>query len=164
MKEPTLYLIDGSSYIFRAYHAIRNLSNSKGFPTNAVYGFTNMIFRFLKDYRPQYLGIVFDSKGKTFRNEIYPLYKANREEPPDDLKQQFPKIFEVVDALAIPKFQMEGFEADDIIGTITRDSVDQGLKVVVITGDKDFTEAKKLISITILSVSMFKKLVCDAWS
>jgi len=140
MDNLVLYLIDGSSYIFRAYHAIRKLSNSKGFPTNAIYGFTNMIFRFLKDYKPEYLGIVFDSKGKTFRNEIYSQYKANREEPPDDLKQQFPKIYEVVDALAIPKFQMEGYEADDLIGTIARDSVDKGLKVVVITGDKDFSQ------------------------
>ncbi|MGB7292445.1 MAG: DNA polymerase I [Thermodesulfobacteriota bacterium] len=140
MDNPVLYLIDGSSYIFRAYHAIRKLSNSKGFPTNAIYGFTNMIFKFLKDYNPDYLAIVFDSKGKTFRDEIYPLYKANREEPPDDLKQQIPKIYDVVDALAIPKFQMEGYEADDLIGTITRDSVDKGLKVVVITGDKDFSQ------------------------
>jgi DNA polymerase-1 len=140
MNKNVLYLIDGSSYIFRAYHAIRRLSNSKGFPTNAIYGFTNMIFKFLKDYKPDYLAIVFDSKGKTFRDEIYPLYKANREEPPDDLKQQIPKIFEVVDALAIPKFQMEGYEADDLIGTITRDSATKGLEVVVITGDKDFSQ------------------------
>jgi DNA polymerase-1 len=140
MQKDVLYLIDGSSYIFRAYHAIRKLSNSKGFPTNAIYGFTNMIFRFLKDYEPEYLGIVFDSKGKTFRHEIYPPYKANRVEPPDDLKQQIPKIFEVVDALAIPKLQMEGYEADDLIGTITSESVNKGLKVVVITGDKDFSQ------------------------
>jgi DNA polymerase-1 len=140
MDNPVLYLIDGSSYIFRAYHAIRKLSNSKGFPTNAIYGFTNMIFKFLRDYKPEYLAIVFDSKGKTFRNDIYSQYKANREEPPDDLKQQFPKIYEVVDALAIPNFQMEGYEADDLIGTIARDSVDKGLKVVVITGDKDFSQ------------------------
>lgn len=99
-----------------------------------------MIFKFLKDYNPDYLAIVFDSKGKTFRHEIYPPYKANREEPPDDLKQQIPKIYEVVDALAIPKLQMEGYEADDLIGTITRDSVNKGLKVVVITGDKDFSQ------------------------
>ena len=97
MKEPTLYLIDGSSYIFRAYHAIRALTTSKGFPTNAIYGFTNMIFRFLKEYEPEYIGVVFDSKGETFRNKIYPLYKANRDEPPDELKVQFPKIFEVVE-------------------------------------------------------------------
>jgi DNA polymerase-1 len=140
MPKNVLYLIDGSSYIFRAYHAIRSLSNSKGFPTNAIYGFTNMIFKFLKDYSPDYLAIVFDSKGKTFREEIYPLYKANREEPPDDLKQQIPKIYDVVDALAIPKIQKEGFEADDLIGTITRESVKKGLKVVVVTGDKDFSQ------------------------
>jgi len=138
MKDPTLYIIDGSSYIFRAYHAIRSLSTSKGFPTNAIYGFTNMIFRFLKDYKPEYLGIVFDSKGKTFRNDIYPLYKANRDEPPDELKLQFPKIFEVVDALALPTFQIEGYEADDLIGTIANISENLGTNVVVITGDKDF--------------------------
>ncbi len=138
MKEPTLYVIDGSSYIFRAYHAIRSLNTSKGFPTNAVYGFTNMIFRFLKDFEPEYLGIVFDSKGETFRNDIYPLYKANRDEPPDELKLQFPKIFEVVDALGLPRFQIEGYEADDVIGTIANNSETLGINVVVITGDKDF--------------------------
>ncbi|MDA2919180.1 DNA polymerase I [Desulfobacterota bacterium AH_259_B03_O07] len=138
MKEPTLYVIDGSSYIFRAYHAIRSLNTSKGFPTNAVYGFTNMIFRFLKDFEPEHLGIVFDSKGETFRNDIYPLYKANRDEPPDELKLQFPKIFEVVDALGLPRFQIEGYEADDVIGTIANNSETLGINVVVITGDKDF--------------------------
>ena len=93
MEKPVLYLIDGSSYIFRAYYAIRHLSNSKGVPTNAVYGFTSMLFKFLKDYEPTHLGIVFDSKGATFRDEIYPLYKANRSEPPEDLVPQFEKIF-----------------------------------------------------------------------
>lgn len=156
MDKNVLYLIDGSSYIFRAYHAIRRLSTSKGFPTNAIYGFTNMIFRFLKDYEPEYLAIVFDSKGKTFRDEIYPLYKANREEPPDELTQQFPKIFEIVDAMAIPTFQMEGYEADDLIGTITRYSVNEGLKVVVITGDKDFTQLVS-DSVTLIDTMRNKK-------
>ncbi len=140
MERTVLYLIDGSSYIFRAYHAIRALSTSKGFPTNAVYGFTNMIFRFLKDYSPKYLGIVFDPKGETFRNEIYPLYKANRAEPPDELKLQFPKIFEIVEALDIPKFQLEGYEADDLIGTIAKEAEEKGIDVVLITGDKDFNQ------------------------
>jgi len=140
MEKTVLYLIDGSSYIFRAYHAIRALSTSKGFPTNAVYGFTNMIFRFLKDYGPKYLGIVFDSKGETFRNEMYPLYKANRTEPPDELKLQFPRIFEIVEALEIPTFQMEGYEADDLIGTIAKEAEEKGIDVVLITGDKDFNQ------------------------
>src|SRR3989337_880710 len=140
MKERVLYLIDGSSYIFRAYHAIRSLSTSKGSPTNAIYGFTSMIFKFLKDYSPEYLGIVVDSKGKTFRDEIYPLYKANREEAPDDFKVQVPKIFEMVDSLGIPQVQIEGYEADDIMGTIAKEMEEKGISVVLVTGDKDFCQ------------------------
>ncbi len=135
-----MYLIDGSSYIFRAYHAIRSLSTSKGSPTNAIYGFTSMIFKFLKDYSPEYLGIVFDSKGKTFRDEIYPLYKANRDEAPDDFKIQVPKIFEMVDSLGIPQVQIEGYEADDIMGTIAKEMEEKGISVVLVTGDKDFCQ------------------------
>lgn len=140
MEKPTLYLIDGSSYIFRAYYAIRHLSNSKGFPTNAVYGFTAMLFKFLKDYEPTHLGIVFDSKGKTFRDEIYPEYKANRDEPPEDLAPQFEKIFEMVDAFNIPQIQMEGFEADDLMGTISKNVEKGNSNVVLVTGDKDFCQ------------------------
>ena len=99
-----------------------------------------MIFKFLKDYKPAYLGIVFDAKGDTFRNEMYPLYKANRGAPPDDLVPQFDKIFQVVDAFKIPQFRMEGFEADDIMGTIARDYEKRGIDVVLVTGDKDFTQ------------------------
>lgn len=140
MEKPTLYLIDGSSYIFRAYYAIRHLSNSKGFPTNAVYGFTAMLFKFLKDYEPTHLGIVFDSKGKTFRDDIYPLYKANRSAPPEDLVPQFEKIFETVDAFNIPQVQLEGFEADDLMGTISTEAEKQDANVVLVTGDKDFCQ------------------------
>jgi DNA polymerase-1 len=140
MEKPVLYLIDGSSYIFRAYYAIRRLSTSGGFPTNAVYGFASMIFKFLKDYKPGHLGIVFDAKGDTFRDEMYPLYKANRGAPPEDLVPQFDKIFEVVDAFNIPQFRMEGFEADDIMGTIARHYEKEGMDVVLVTGDKDFCQ------------------------
>lgn len=140
MEKPTLYLIDGSSYIFRAYYAIRHLSNSKGFPTNAVYGFTAMLFKFLKDYEPTHLAIVFDSKGKTFRDDIYPLYKANRSEPPEDLVPQFDKIFEMVDAFKIPQVQLEGFEADDLMGTISKNVEKNDANVVLVTGDKDFCQ------------------------
>lgn len=140
MEKPILYLIDGSSYIFRAYYALRHLSNSKGFPTNAVYGFTAMLFKFLKDYNPKYLGMVFDSKGDVFRNDIYPEYKANRTEPPEDLVPQFAKIFETVDAFNITRIQLEGFEADDLMGTIAKEVSKDDVEVVLVTGDKDFTQ------------------------
>ncbi|HEY7534847.1 MAG TPA: DNA polymerase I [Thermodesulfobacteriota bacterium] len=151
-----MYLIDGSSYIFRAYHAIRGLSTSKGFPTNAIYGFTSMLFKFIKDYNPEYLGIVFDSKGKTFRDEIYPLYKANREEAPDDFKIQLPKIFEIVNSLDISQIQIEGYEADDIMGTLAKEMEKNGLSVVLVTGDKDFYQ---LVSdkVTLLDTMRDKK-------
>ncbi len=139
MSQHPLYLIDGSSYIFRAYYGIRaDLSTSEGFPTNAVYGFANMLLKFLREYEPRYLGIVFDSKGEVFRNEIYPEYKANRDEAPEDLKVQFPKIFELVQAFSIPMLAMEGYEADDIMGTIAK--AQEESKVVLITGDKDFCQ------------------------
>lgn len=156
MKEAVLYLIDGSSYIFRAYHALRNLRTSKGFPTNAVYGFTSMVFKFLRDYKPKYLGIIFDSRGKTFRDAIYPLYKANRSEAPDELKVQISKVLEIVDAFGIPQIQMEGYEADDIMGTIGKRMEKDGASVVFVTGDKDFCQ---LVSekVTLLDTMRNKK-------
>ena len=139
MSQHPLYLIDGSSYIFRAYYGVRaDLSTSDGFPTNAVYGFANMLLKFLREYEPRYLGMVFDSKGEVFRNEIYPEYKANRDQAPESLQLQFPKIFELVRAFSIPMLAMEGYEADDIIGTIAK--AQEGLKVVLVTGDKDFCQ------------------------
>ena len=139
MSQHPLYLIDGSSYIFRAYYGVRaDLSTSEGFPTNAVYGFATMLLKFLREYEPRYLGMVFDSKGEVFRNEIYPEYKANRDEAPESLKLQFPKIFELVQAFSIPMLAMEGYEADDIIGTIA--SAQEAQKVVLVTGDKDFCQ------------------------
>lgn len=99
-----------------------------------------MLFKFLKDYEPTHLGIVFDSKGKTFRDDIYPLYKANRSAPPEDLVPQFDKIFEMVEAFNIPQIQLEGFEADDLMGTISKEAEKQDAKVVLVTGDKDFCQ------------------------
>ncbi len=139
MSQHPLYLIDGSSYIFRAYYGVRaDLSTSDGFPTNAVYGFVNMLLKFLREYEPRYLGMVFDSKGEVFRNEIYPEYKANRDEAPESLQLQFSKIFELVRAFSIPMLAMEGYEADDIIGTIAK--AQGASKVVLVTGDKDFCQ------------------------
>ena len=139
MSQHPLYLIDGSSYVFRAYYGVRaDLSTSDGFPTNAVYGFANMLLKFLREYEPRYLGMVFDSKGEVFRNEIYPEYKANRDEAPESLQLQFPKIFELVRAFSIPMLAMEGYEADDIMGTIA--GAQEESKVILVTGDKDFCQ------------------------
>ena len=135
-----LYLIDGSSYIYRAYYAIRHLSNSKGFPTNAVYGFTQMLLKAARDEAPDYLAVVFDHKGLTFRKILYPEYKANRAAMPDDLVPQIPVIKEVVAALRLPVLELEGFEADDLIATLAKRFAHAGLEVTVVTGDKDLMQ------------------------
>jgi DNA polymerase-1 len=148
-EKPTLYLIDGSSYIYRAYYAIRHLSSPKGFPTNALYGFTQMLLKVLKDRKPDHLAVVFDVGRRTFRTELYPEYKANRSAMPEDLVPQIAPIKEMVRAFNIPVLQKEGFEADDIIGAISRQCEAKGMNVVVVTGDKDLmqivTEAVTLL-------------------
>lgn len=134
------YIIDGTNYIFRAYYAVRHLSTSKGFPTNAIYGFTTMLLRLLREEKPDHIAIVFDSGKPSFREEIYPEYKANREEPPDDLIQQFPHIPRIVEAFNIPSVSVEGVEADDVIGTLAKKAESEGKKVIIVTGDKDFMQ------------------------
>ena len=158
MPQPTLYLIDGSSYIFRAYFAIRHLSTSDGFPTNAIYGFTSMMFKFIKDFDPKYVAMVFDSKTRTFRSDIYPLYKANRDKPPDDLIPQFDKIFDIVRAFSIPIVQKDGFEADDLIGTIAKANEGKNIDIILVTGDKDFYQ---LVSSNIKLLDTMKNKVTD---
>jgi DNA polymerase-1 len=135
-----LYLIDGSSYIYRAYYAIRHLSSPRGFPTNALYGFTQMLLKVLKEKKPEHIAVVFDAGRQTFRNDLYPDYKANRASMPDDLVPQIGPIKEMVRAFNIPALQLEGYEADDIIGTIARDCEGKGLDVMVVTGDKDLMQ------------------------
>jgi DNA polymerase-1 len=135
-----LYLIDGSSYIYRAYFAIRHLSSPKGFPTNALYGFTQMLLKVLKDHKPDHVAVVFDLGRQTFRTELYPEYKANRAAMPDDLVPQILPIKEMVRAFNIPVLEKLGFEADDIIGTIARECEEKGMDVVVVTGDKDLMQ------------------------
>ena len=139
-KKEDIYLIDGSSYIHRAYHAMGGLSNSKGFPTGAVFGFTNMIIKTLKDKAPKRIAIVFDAKGTNFRHDIYPAYKANRPTMPDDLRQQVPKIQEIVTAYRIPSLSVTGFEADDIIATLTRQARQKEFHVVIVSADKDLMQ------------------------
>jgi DNA polymerase-1 len=140
-KKATLYLIDGSSYIFRAFFGVRqNLSTSKGLPTNALYGFVTMLQRVVRDECPDYLTVTFDSKEKTFRHEMYADYKANRESPPEDLMKQFPYFERLVEAHNIHSIRVPGVEADDIIGTLTRQGQQAGLQVVIVSGDKDMMQ------------------------
>ncbi|MBW2099726.1 MAG: DNA polymerase I, partial [Deltaproteobacteria bacterium] len=139
-KEKTLYLIDGSAYIHRAYHAIRGLSNSKGLPTNAVFGFTRMLLKLLEEKTPEYAAVGFDSKGPTFRHEIYAEYKANRPPMPDDMAVQIPYIKQITKGLNISMIEMQGFEADDLIGTLARQAEKAGFSIVMVTGDKDFMQ------------------------
>ncbi len=140
-NRPTLTLIDGSSYIFRAYHAIRTeLATSKGLPTRAVFGFTRMLLKSLREASPTHVAVVWDRDGKTLRQAIDPQYKAQRPEAPDDLKVQFPWIRKVVDALAVPNLEKAGWEADDVIATLVHQAVERGFDVVIVTGDKDFSQ------------------------
>jgi DNA polymerase-1 len=137
---PTLTLIDGSGFIFRAYHAIPHLSTTKGIATNAVYGFTTMLLKALREHAPTHVALVFDAGRKSFRSEIDPTYKANRPEAPEDLQSQFPLVRDVARALAVPIVEEPGVEADDVIGTLACRAREQGWDVVVVTGDKDFAQ------------------------
>ncbi|HEX8185400.1 MAG TPA: 5'-3' exonuclease H3TH domain-containing protein, partial [Blastocatellia bacterium] len=135
-----LYLVDGMSQIFRAYYAIRGLTNSHGMPTNAVYGFTMMLRRLIASEKPDYLGIAFDSPERTFRHDAFEAYKATRGEMPDDLSVQIPYIKRVCDVLRVPITREPGFEADDIIGTFACQVEDLGLDLVIVTNDKDMCQ------------------------
>ncbi|MFZ9888348.1 MAG: 5'-3' exonuclease H3TH domain-containing protein, partial [Myxococcota bacterium] len=139
-QDDTLFLIDGQGYIYRAYYAIRRLSTADGRATNAVYGFTTMLLKVLREHAPKHLGIAFDLGGQNFRHRLYPEYKANRSAPPDDLPPQLPLIHDVVSAFRIPMLAQRGWEADDLIGTVAREATERGMKVVIVTGDKDFMQ------------------------
>ncbi|MDA8214395.1 MAG: hypothetical protein M0Z64_03850, partial [Nitrospiraceae bacterium] len=131
---------DGNSYFYRAYHAIRGLTNSKGFPTNAIYGFTNMILKIIREKKPDAVAIAFDSPVPTERHRIYEEYKAQRPETPNDLIVQIPHIKEIIKAFNMPAFEMPGYEADDIICTIAKKAASQGVSVFILSGDKDMMQ------------------------
>jgi len=139
-KQKTFYLIDGSSYIYRAFYAIGRLTNSKGMPTQAVYGFNQMILKVLRDEDPDYVCVVFDAPGPTFRSEIYEEYKATRQKMPEDLTVQIPYIKALVGYHGIPQMEMEGYEADDLIATLTEWCRNQALEVVIVSADKDLLQ------------------------
>jgi DNA polymerase-1 len=136
----TLYLVDGSAQLHRAYFAIRGLATSSGLPTNATYGFTTMLRKLLEDERPEWIGICFDVKGQTFRHEQYQDYKAQRPQMEDDLKVQLPYVRRVCEAFQLPVLEVPGVEADDVIATLAGQAVARGYAVVVVSGDKDLLQ------------------------
>lgn len=137
IHRPRLFLVDGMSHIFRAFYAIRSLSNNQGQPTNAVYGFASMLKKLIRQHQPDYLAIVFDTGEPTFRHEAFQGYKANRAKMPDDLVSQIPSIRKFCEAMRIPIFEMDGFEADDIIGTLARKASEKDLGTTIVSNDKD---------------------------
>ena len=135
-----LFLIDGSGFIFRAFYAIPLLTNSQGIPINAVYGYCNMILNIYEKFKPEQMIVVFDTKKKTFRSDIYKEYKSNRTDPPEELIPQFSIIRDATDALQIPRLEMDGYEADDIIATYTKQAEERGVSVTIISSDKDLMQ------------------------
>ena len=133
-------LLDGNGLIYRGYFALPPLTTSKGELVNAVFGFCSIVLRGIADIRPDYVAVAFDLQGPTFRHEQYAEYKATRQRMPDDLRDQFPKVREVVKALRIPVYELAGYEADDVIGTITVDAERRGLETTIVTGDLDMLQ------------------------
>jgi len=136
----SLLLVDGSSYLYRAFHALPDLRNAAGEPTGAVYGVLNMLRRLLAEQKADYRAVVFDAKGKTFRDDWYPQYKAHRPPMPDDLASQIEPLHAAIRAAGWPLLMVDGVEADDVIGTLARQAAAQGMSCVVSTGDKDMAQ------------------------
>ena len=139
-RSPDLVLVDGSSYVYRAFHALPPLSNSRGEPTGAVLGVLNMLLKFVKDYQPRRIAVVFDAPGKTFRDELFTEYKAHRPSMPDDLRAQIMPLLEIIKAQGLPLLRVPGVEADDVIGTLACRAAHAGQSVLISTGDKDMAQ------------------------
>jgi DNA polymerase-1 len=139
-KKPTLYLVDGSSYLYRAFHALPNLTSSHGEPTGALLGVANMLRRLINEEQPEHIAVVFDAKGPTFRHELYPDYKANRPPMPEELRKQVEAILHFTALLGLPLLQVDGVEADDVIGTLALRAEESGMDCVISTGDKDMAQ------------------------
>lgn len=137
---PTLLLVDTSSYLYRAFHGLPDLRAPDGHPTGAIYGLISMLRNVVRDYEADYVSCVFDPKGKTFRDDVYPEYKATRSPMPDDLRLQIEPVFEAVDALGLNRLVVDNYEADDVIGTLAREGAERGWKVIISTGDKDMAQ------------------------
>jgi len=177
VKNAPLVLVDGSSYLYRAYHAIReaDLRTSIGIPTGAVRGVVSMLRRLKKDYPDSSIAVVFDAKGKNFRHDLYQEYKANRPPMPDDLRQQIEPIHDIIHAMGLPLLCIEGVEADDVIGTLATEATAKKFDVVISTGDKDIaqlvsehvtlvntmTETLKILGILPISEHSVVSITCD---
>lgn len=135
-----LILVDGSSYLYRAYHAFPPLTNSAGEPTGAMYGVLNMLRSLIMQYKPTHAAVVFDAKGKTFRDELFEHYKSHRPPMPDDLRAQIEPLHAMVKAMGLPLLAVSGVEADDVIGTLAREAEKAGRPVLISTGDKDMAQ------------------------
>jgi DNA polymerase-1 len=157
-NRPDLVLVDGSSYLYRAFHALPPFTNSRGEPTGAVFGVLNMLAKFLKDYDPAKIAVVFDASGKTFRDELFAEYKAHRPPMPDDLRSQIEPLFEAVRGLGLPILRESGVEADDVIGTLACDAAKRGMSVLISTGDKDMAQ---LVSPQITCINTMSGTVLD---
>jgi DNA polymerase I len=155
---PDLVLIDGSSYLYRAFHALPPFSNSRGEPTGAVFGVLNMLNKFLKDYDPARIAVVFDAPGKTFRDDLFAEYKAHRPPMPDDLRSQIQPLFDAVKGLGLPILRESGVEADDVIGTLACVAAKQDLSVLISTGDKDMAQ---LVSPKITLINTMSNTLLD---
>ncbi len=140
MAKPTLVLVDGSYYLFRAYHAMPAFTNSAGKPTGAIYGVLNMLRKLLNDYNPDYFAVVFDAKGKNFRDDWYPEYKANRPPVPEELTSQITPLHEIIRAEGYPLLMIDNVEADDVIATLARHAEAQAVRTIISTGDKDLAQ------------------------
>ena len=138
--QPPFVLVDGSSYLFRAYHALPPLTNSQGEATGAIVGVINMLRKLIDQYQPEHIGVVFDAPGKTFRDDLYELYKANRPPMPDDLRGQIQPLLDIIKAMGLPLLVVEGVEADDVIGTLAQQASAQGMHTLISTGDKDMAQ------------------------
>ena len=159
MKERTIYLVDGTYNLFRAYHATPRLTTSSGMPTNAIYAFVQILRKLIADEDPRYLAVAFDTEAPTFRHESFDQYKAHREPMPDDLIEQMPWARKACEALGIPVLELDGYEADDVIATIVERAGAQGFHCAIVTSDKDLYQ---LVNDKVKIINPAKGMVMDA--
>ncbi len=158
IPEKPLILIDGSSYLFRAFHAAPNFTNGDGEPTGAIFGVINMLRSLLKQVSTERIAVIFDAKGKTFRNDMYPEYKANRPPMPDELRSQIAPLHDIIRAMGLPLISISGVEADDVIGTLSTQASKLGMSVLISTGDKDMAQ---LVDENVTLINTMTNLVMD---